>query len=540
MDEWVEFYNRVLGFTNMAEFIGDDIATDYSALMSKVVASGNHRVKFPLNEPAIAKRKSQIDEYLEFYEGAGCQHIALATGDILRTVDILRDNGVEFLDTPDAYYDDPELRARIGEVRVPIEELKARKILVDRDEDGYLLQIFTKPVGDRPTVFYEFIERHGSLGFGKGNFKALFESIEREQELRGNLDLAESAGDGSASDGVPFVMQDDLAALHHEGDVLEEAYVVRRVTRYGDQVGPAAGLDPPDPVRPAHQVRGLQGGGPDRLERGLAVPHVVSQLSRVPAVRVDAAVGAEGDPDPGRHALLEHLALRHRRLVVLAQDVGLPAVPPPDLGDVVAAVDVGDQPGAVLGHQRHAFVVHERPVLDGVHATPDGALDALRAVGVGGHVSAVEGGLLDGGADLLLGQLRHAGVAVVGHHRTGGDQLDQVCPAVQDPPDHPAYVVEGVHDTDPQLGGHQRFGVGSEPADVAAATGAADVGTGHHHPRSGRPAGLDRVAERDVDEGAVGADVAHAGEAGEQGVAGVADPVIASWAPVRVNSSVYP
>ena len=187
MDEWVEFYNKVLGFTNMAEFIGDDIATDYSALMSKVVASGNHRVKFPLNEPAIAKKKSQIDEYLEFYDGAGCQHIALATNDILRSVDILRDNGIEFLDTPDSYYDDPELRARIGEVRVPIEELKKRKILVDRDEDGYLLQIFTKPMGDRPTVFYEFIERHGSLGFGKGNFKALFEAIEREQDARGNL-----------------------------------------------------------------------------------------------------------------------------------------------------------------------------------------------------------------------------------------------------------------------------------------------------------------------------------------------------------------
>ncbi len=187
MDEWVEFYNKVLGFTNMAEFIGDDIATDYSALMSKVVASGNHRVKFPLNEPAIAKKKSQIDEYLEFYDGAGCQHIALATGDILRTVDILREHGIQFLDTPDSYYDDPELRSRIGEVRVPIEELKKRRILVDRDEDGYLLQIFTKPMGDRPTVFYEFIERHGSLGFGKGNFKALFEAIEREQDLRGNL-----------------------------------------------------------------------------------------------------------------------------------------------------------------------------------------------------------------------------------------------------------------------------------------------------------------------------------------------------------------
>jgi 4-hydroxyphenylpyruvate dioxygenase len=187
MDEWVTFYNKVLGFTNMAEFIGDDIATDYSALMSKVVASGNHRVKFPLNEPAVAKKKSQIDEYLEFYDGAGCQHIALATNDILRSVDILRDNGIQFLDTPDSYYDDPELRERIGNVRVPIEELKKRRILVDRDEDGYLLQIFTKPMGDRPTVFYEFIERHGSLGFGKGNFKALFEAIEREQEARGNL-----------------------------------------------------------------------------------------------------------------------------------------------------------------------------------------------------------------------------------------------------------------------------------------------------------------------------------------------------------------
>jgi 4-hydroxyphenylpyruvate dioxygenase len=187
MDEWVAFYNKVMGFTNMAEFIGDDIATDYSALMSKVVANGNHRVKFPLNEPAVAKKKSQIDEYLEFYRGAGAQHLALATNDILATVDALRDNGVEFLDTPDSYYEDAELRARIGEVRVPIEELQRRGILVDRDEDGYLLQIFTKPIGDRPTVFFELIERHGSLGFGKGNFKALFEAIEREQERRGNL-----------------------------------------------------------------------------------------------------------------------------------------------------------------------------------------------------------------------------------------------------------------------------------------------------------------------------------------------------------------
>jgi 4-hydroxyphenylpyruvate dioxygenase len=187
MDEWVAFYNKVLGFVNMAEFVGDAIATDYSALMSKVVANGNHRVKFPLNEPAVARKRSQIDEYLEFYDGAGCQHIALATSDLLRTVDQLRANGVQFLPTPDSYYDDPELRARIGEVRVPIEELKRRGILVDRDEDGYLLQIFTKPIGDRPTVFFEFIERHGSLGFGIGNFKALFEAIEREQERRGNL-----------------------------------------------------------------------------------------------------------------------------------------------------------------------------------------------------------------------------------------------------------------------------------------------------------------------------------------------------------------
>ncbi len=187
MDYWVSWYNRVMGFVNMAEFIGDDIATDYSALMSKVVSNGNHRVKFPLNEPAVAKRKSQIDEYLEFYAGAGVQHIALATNDILSTVDIMRGNGVQFLETPESYYEDEELRSRIGEVRAPIEELQKRRILVDRDEDGYLLQIFTKPMGDRPTVFYELIERHGSLGFGKGNFKALFQAIEREQERRGNL-----------------------------------------------------------------------------------------------------------------------------------------------------------------------------------------------------------------------------------------------------------------------------------------------------------------------------------------------------------------
>ncbi|NIJ10678.1 4-hydroxyphenylpyruvate dioxygenase [Saccharomonospora amisosensis] len=187
MDYWVDWYHRVMGFVNMAEFIGDDIATEYSALMSKVVSNGNHRVKFPLNEPAVAKKKSQIDEYLEFYGGPGCQHIALATSDIVATVSAMRAAGVEFLDTPDSYYDDPELARRIGEVRLPIQTLKQHRILVDRDEDGYLLQIFTKPIGDRPTVFFELIERHGSLGFGKGNFKALFEAIEREQERRGNL-----------------------------------------------------------------------------------------------------------------------------------------------------------------------------------------------------------------------------------------------------------------------------------------------------------------------------------------------------------------
>ncbi|NMN99214.1 4-hydroxyphenylpyruvate dioxygenase [Antrihabitans stalactiti] len=187
MDEWVDFYKRVMGFTNMAEFIGDDIATDYSALMSKVVANGNHRVKFPLNEPAIGKRKSQIDEYLDFYRGPGVQHIALACSDIIGSVDALRREGIEFLETPDAYYSDAELRARIGRVRVPIDELQSRGILVDRDEDGYLLQIFCRPLTDRPTVFFELIERHGSLGFGVGNFKALFEAIEREQERRGNF-----------------------------------------------------------------------------------------------------------------------------------------------------------------------------------------------------------------------------------------------------------------------------------------------------------------------------------------------------------------
>jgi 4-hydroxyphenylpyruvate dioxygenase len=185
MNEWVAFYNRVMGFINMKEFVGDDIATEYSALMSKVVANSTLKVKFPINEPAIAKKKSQIDEYLEFYGGPGVQHMALSTNDIVASVRAMRAAGVEFLDTPDSYYD--TLGEWAGETRVPVETLRELKILVDRDEDGYLLQIFTKPVQDRPTVFFEMIERHGSMGFGKGNFKALFQAIEREQERRGNL-----------------------------------------------------------------------------------------------------------------------------------------------------------------------------------------------------------------------------------------------------------------------------------------------------------------------------------------------------------------
>jgi len=185
MNEWVDFYRHVMGFTNMKEFVGDDIATEYSALMSKVVADGSRKVKFPINEPAAGKKKSQIDEYLEFYGSAGVQHIALATDDIVGAVRGMREQGVQFLDTPDSYYE--TLGEWVGNTRVPLDELHELKILADRDEDGYLLQIFTKPVQDRPTVFFELIERHGSQGFGKGNFKALFEAIEREQERRGNL-----------------------------------------------------------------------------------------------------------------------------------------------------------------------------------------------------------------------------------------------------------------------------------------------------------------------------------------------------------------
>jgi 4-hydroxyphenylpyruvate dioxygenase len=169
----------------MLHFSDEDISTEYSALMSKVVTNGNGRVKFPLNEPAEGKRKSQIDEYLEYYGGAGAQHIAVATRDIVACVEALKARGIEFLNTPETYYDDvPE---RIGEIKEDLEDLRRLGILVDRDDEGYLLQIFTKPIGDRPTVFLEVIERHGARGFGDGNFKALFEAIEREQALRGNL-----------------------------------------------------------------------------------------------------------------------------------------------------------------------------------------------------------------------------------------------------------------------------------------------------------------------------------------------------------------
>ena len=185
MDEWVDFYHRVMGFTNMKEFVGDDIATEYSALMSKVVADGTRKVKFPLNEPAAGQRKSQIDEYLEFFGGPGVQHVALVTDDIVASVRAMTAAGVEFLATPGSYYD--ELGSWVGQTRVGTDELRELGILADRDEDGYLLQIFTQPVQDRPTVFFELIERHGSQGFGKGNFKALFEAIEREQARRGNL-----------------------------------------------------------------------------------------------------------------------------------------------------------------------------------------------------------------------------------------------------------------------------------------------------------------------------------------------------------------
>ena len=185
MNDWVSYYERVFGMTEMIHFSDEAISTEYSALMSKVVTNGDGRVKFPINEPAEGRRKSQIDEYLEFYEGPGAQHIALTTDDIVRTVDELGRRGIQFLRTPDSYYDDvPE---RVGEIGESLEDLRRLGILVDRDDEGYLLQVFTAPLGDRPTIFFEIIERHGARGFGEGNFKALFEAIERAQERRGNL-----------------------------------------------------------------------------------------------------------------------------------------------------------------------------------------------------------------------------------------------------------------------------------------------------------------------------------------------------------------
>jgi 4-hydroxyphenylpyruvate dioxygenase len=185
MNAWVDFYANVLGFHNLLTFDDKDISTEYSALMSKVMSNGNGRIKFPINEPAVGKKKSQIEEYLDFYRGPGVQHVAIATDDIIATVRQLVARGVEFLRTPTTYYDD--LLARVGKIDEDLEPLRELGILVDRDDEGYLLQIFTKPVEDRPTLFYEIIQRKGARSFGKGNFKALFESIEREQAARGNL-----------------------------------------------------------------------------------------------------------------------------------------------------------------------------------------------------------------------------------------------------------------------------------------------------------------------------------------------------------------
>jgi 4-hydroxyphenylpyruvate dioxygenase len=182
---WVDYYATVMGFRNLLTFDDEDISTEYSSLMSKVMANGNDRIKFPINEPAGGKKKSQIDEYLDFYGGPGVQHMALATNDIVRTVTELRERGVEFLTTPTSYYQ--QLQARVGTIDEPLDVLESLGILVDRDPDGYLLQIFTKTQQDRPTVFFEIIQRKGAKSFGKGNFRALFEAIEREQALRGNL-----------------------------------------------------------------------------------------------------------------------------------------------------------------------------------------------------------------------------------------------------------------------------------------------------------------------------------------------------------------
>lgn len=185
MNHWVKFYQDVMGFKLLITFDDKDISTEYTALMSKVVSNGNGYVKFPINEPAKGRKKSQIEEYVEFYNGSGVQHIAVATNNIIETVTQLRANGVEFLYVPETYYDD--VLDRVGTIEENLEDLKKLNILIDRDEDGYLLQLFTKPIQDRPTVFFEIIQRRGAKSFGKGNFKALFEAIEREQELRGTL-----------------------------------------------------------------------------------------------------------------------------------------------------------------------------------------------------------------------------------------------------------------------------------------------------------------------------------------------------------------
>jgi 4-hydroxyphenylpyruvate dioxygenase len=185
MNHWVEYYEKTMGMTEMIHFSDEEISTEYSALMSKVMTGGHGKIKFPINEPAEGRRKSQIEEYLDFFGGPGVQHIAMLTADIVATVDELRSRGLRFLDTPDTYYDEAE--SRVGEIDESWADVRRLRILADRDDDGYLLQIFSKPAQDRPTMFFEVIERHGAQGFGQGNFKALFEAIEREQALRGNL-----------------------------------------------------------------------------------------------------------------------------------------------------------------------------------------------------------------------------------------------------------------------------------------------------------------------------------------------------------------
>jgi 4-hydroxyphenylpyruvate dioxygenase len=185
MNKWVDFYARVMGFAQLISFDDKDISTEYTALMSKVMTNGNGRIKFPINEPAEGRKKSQIEEYIDFYNGAGVQHVAVATDNIIETVSAMKDRGVEFLYVPETYYDD--VLDRVGEIDEDLQELKELGVLIDRDDEGYLLQLFTKPVADRPTLFFEIIQRKGAKSFGKGNFKALFESIEREQESRGTL-----------------------------------------------------------------------------------------------------------------------------------------------------------------------------------------------------------------------------------------------------------------------------------------------------------------------------------------------------------------